>query len=169
MADKISTRSIVVGVDESAGAAEALRWAVHEGELHGWPVTAALCWGYLEQHDGTAPHPFEPGYTVTDATSALHTIVGRVLGEGAAGVQCRTVNDLTARGLLEASADAGLLVLGARGLGSFRGFMIGSVSHEVTHHALCPVVVISDAEKSDSPGPTASAARTLVPGRAAGG
>jgi nucleotide-binding universal stress UspA family protein len=134
--------SIVVGVDESAGAAEALRWAAHEGELHGWPVTAVLCWGYLDQHRGTTPHSFEPGYTVSDATAALHTIVGRVLGEGAATVECRTVNDVAARGLLEASAGARLLVLGARGLGSFRGLMLGSVSQHCLHEATIPVAIV---------------------------
>ena len=142
MADVTSNGSIVVGVDESAGAAEALRWAVREGELHRWPVTAVLCWGYLDQHHGTTPHPFEPGYTVSDATAAVHTIVGRVLGEGAATVECRTVNDLPAHGLLAVSADARLLVLGARGLGSFRGFMLGSVSQQCLHHATTPVAIV---------------------------
>jgi nucleotide-binding universal stress UspA family protein len=134
--------SIIVGVDESAGAAEALRWAAHEGDLHGWPVTAVLCWGYVDQHHGTTPHPFEPGYTVSDATAALHTIVGQVLGEGAATVECRTVNDVAARALLEASADARLLVLGARGLGSFRGLMLGSVSQQCLHQATIPVAIV---------------------------
>jgi nucleotide-binding universal stress UspA family protein len=142
MANITSNASIVVGVDESAGAAEALRWAVREGELHGWPVTAVLCWGYVEQHHGTTPHPFEPGYTVSDATAALHTIVGRVLGEGAATVECRTVNDVATRGLLEQSVNASVLVLGARGLGSFRGLMLGSVSQYCVHRATIPVAIV---------------------------
>jgi nucleotide-binding universal stress UspA family protein len=134
--------SIVVGVDESAGAAEALRWAAGEGELHRWPVTAVLCWGSLDQHHGTMPHPFEPAFTAAEATAALHTIVARVLGKGAATVECRTVNDLAARGLLEASADATLLVLGARGLGSFRELMLGSVSQQCLHHATIPAAIV---------------------------
>jgi nucleotide-binding universal stress UspA family protein len=142
MGDMTSNGSIVVGIDESAGAAEALRWAVREGELHGWPVTAVLCWGYLEQHHGTTPHVFEPGYTVSDATAAVHTIVRRVLGEGAATVECRTMNDLPARGLLEASADARVLVLGARGLGSLREVMLGSVSQQCLQHATIPVAIV---------------------------
>jgi nucleotide-binding universal stress UspA family protein len=105
-------------------------------------VTAVLGWGYLEQHHGTLPPRFDPAYTVSDATAAVHTIVGRVLGEGAATIECRTVNDLAPRGLLEASEDASLLVLGARGLGGFQGLLLGSVSHQVTHHAPCPVVVV---------------------------
>jgi nucleotide-binding universal stress UspA family protein len=151
-------RSIVVGVDESAGAAEALRWAVREGELHGWPVTAVLCWGYLDQHHGTTPTPFDPAYSASDADEALHTIVGRVLGEGAATVECRTVNDLASRGLLEASADAGLLVLGARGLGSLRGLMLGSVSQQCLHHATIPVAIV----RADAAGPRFGPKRIVV-------
>jgi nucleotide-binding universal stress UspA family protein len=134
--------SIVVGVDESAGAAEALRWAAREGELHGWPVTAVLCWGYLDQHHGKTPHAFDPAYGAADATASLRTIVSRVLGEVAPTIECRTVNDLAARGLLEASADASLLVLGARGLGTFRELVLGSVSQQCLHHARIPVAIV---------------------------
>ncbi len=134
--------SIVVGIDESAGAAEALRWAAREGELRGWPVTAVLCWGYLDQHHGTAPHVFEAEYTAADADAAARTIVMRVLGEGAGAVERRTVNDVPARGLLEASAGADLLVLGARGLGAFRSLLLGSVSQHCLHQAAVPVALV---------------------------
>ncbi len=134
--------SIVVGIDESAGAAEALRWAAREGELRGWAVTAVLCWGYLDQHHGTKPHAFEAGYTTADAQAAARMIVMRVLGESAAAVQRRTVNDVPARGLLEASASADLLVLGARGLGPFRALLLGSVSQHCLHQATVPVAIV---------------------------
>jgi nucleotide-binding universal stress UspA family protein len=134
--------SIVVGIDESAGAAEALRWATREGELRGWSVTAVLCWGYLDQHHGTTPHEFAPDYTAADAEAAARTIVMQVLGEGAAAVEVRTVNDLPTRGLLETSAGADLLVLGARGLGTFRALLLGSVSQHCLHHATVPVAIV---------------------------
>ncbi len=35
---------IIVGLDESAPAADALRWAVREGALHESPVTAVMAW-----------------------------------------------------------------------------------------------------------------------------
>jgi nucleotide-binding universal stress UspA family protein len=43
--------------------------------------------------------------------------------------------------VLEAGEDD-LLVVGSRGLGGFRGLMLGSVSHQCTIHARCPVTVV---------------------------
>lgn len=37
---------------------------------------------------------------------------------------------------------ASLIVLGSRGMGSFKSFLIGSVSDGVVHHAHCPVLVV---------------------------
>jgi len=36
-------------------------------------------------------------------------------------------------------------MLGARGVGGFRGLLLGSTTHQVAHHATCPLVVIPHA------------------------
>ncbi|MGW2219960.1 universal stress protein [Nonomuraea sp. NPDC001684] len=44
--------------------------------------------------------------------------------------------------LRNASSTADLVVVGSRGLGGFTSAMLGSVSHGVLHHAVCPVAVV---------------------------
>ena len=48
--------------------------------------------------------------------------------------------------MFRASAGAVLLVVGTRGAGGFSRLMLGSVSTQVSHHALCPVVIVPPEE-----------------------
>lgn len=133
---------IVIGVDGSEGAGRALQWAVEEGEVHDWPVTAVMAWGLLDQRvigDGE----FDPGYDAADAERALDSYIADALGPSkAATVRRRAVIDLAPRALLDAAADASLLVVGARGLGDVRGLLLGSVSQQCLHHSPCPIAIV---------------------------
>jgi nucleotide-binding universal stress UspA family protein len=40
------------------------------------------------------------------------------------------------------SEEVGLVVLGSRGRGGFKGLLLGSVSHKVTNHIGCPVLIV---------------------------
>ncbi len=135
---------IVVGVDGSDSAAIALHWALHEADMHGWPVTAVMAWGLLDQHhppSGTGA--FDPGYGESDALAALDAYVIDAVGPVSATTVARRVTcDLAAPALLSASTDASLLVVGARGLGGFKGMLLGSVSEHCLHHADCALAII---------------------------
>jgi len=147
---------IVIGIDGSEGAGRALAWAVREGELHHWPVTAVMAWGWLDQQ-AIADAAFDPGYDASDAERALDAYIADALGPArAATVQRRAVCDLAPRALLAAAADASLLVVGARGLGDLRGLVLGSVSQQCLHHAPCPIAII---------GPDGAAHDSTPPGR----
>jgi nucleotide-binding universal stress UspA family protein len=61
-------------------------------------------------------------------------------------VTVNAVNGFAATELIEASRDADLIIVGARGRAHVGGLAqhmpIGSVSNKVLHHAECPVVVV---------------------------
>lgn len=137
---------IIVGVDGSEFSATALAWAVREGVLHNWTVRAVLAWNYLDQHHIDPEMGFDPQYREADAARALEHYVERAVGEqDAHSVEQTLVCDHPGRALLEASASAHLLVLGPRGLGGFKGLMMGSVSQQCLSHSTASVAIVHDA------------------------
>ena len=137
---------IVVGVDESAGAATALRWAVRESDARDWPLTAVLAWDFVNQHYPTGQKRFDPAYREADALAALNASVAGAVGtRRAATIEHTVVCELAASALLDASDGADLLVVGARGLGGFRALLLGSVSQQCLHHATCPLAIVREA------------------------
>jgi nucleotide-binding universal stress UspA family protein len=137
---------IVVGVDGSAGGTKALRWAAREGRVRGWPVTALMAWGLLDQHHVIGAEGFDPHYGEAEARASPDRYVDDALdAQGAAVDDRQVVCDLPVAALLDASTGADLLVVGSRGLGGFRGLLLGSVSERCIAHARCPIVVVRSA------------------------
>lgn len=150
--------SIVVGVDGSEGAQGALRWALSEARLRQWEVTAVLAWGFLDQHHRAVAPSFDPHYCEADAKAALDAYIEDAVGAAAALVKRSVVDDLPAHALVEAARDAELLVVGARGLGGFRGLLLGSVSQKCLHETPCPVAVV----REPKPAPEGELPRVVV-------
>lgn len=138
-----ATLPIVAGVDGSEGSRAALEWAAKEAQIRQSPVWAVMAWSFLDQprlgdHDG-----FDPQFDERDARDGLHRVVEEVVGpEEAAQIDQVVVADLPARALIEQAEEASMVVVGARGLGGFKGLVLGSVAQQVLHYASCPVVVI---------------------------
>jgi nucleotide-binding universal stress UspA family protein len=133
---------IVVGIDSSDGARRALRWALHEAGLRGAELQLV--------HSYPTPELVGLPAVVTlpsddELRKAAVDLVAEVLAaEGGAGdVPVSTVVRAggAAAVLCEIARGASLLVVGARGLGGFRGLLLGSVTHHVVAHSPCPVVV----------------------------
>lgn len=143
--------TIVVGVDESVGARDALRWAVAEGAIRDAEVLAVLAWGFLNQHTDVLAG-FNPEYSAADATAAL----GRMIDDALPAVQAPLVRrhvacDLPAHALLDSAENADMLVVGARGLGGFGGLLLGSVSQHCVHHATTPTVIVRNGVDEPTP------------------
>jgi nucleotide-binding universal stress UspA family protein len=130
---------IVVGVDGSAHARRALDWALREARLrdgrclliHAYSLGAATSAGGV----GAAEQITTSAAAVLDHELAFAR-------ESGLKVEGRTVLGGAAKALLEAARGADLLVVGTRGLGAFKGALLGSVSTACIHHATGPVVVI---------------------------
>jgi nucleotide-binding universal stress UspA family protein len=120
---------------------EASAWAIAEAAARQHPLVAVAAWSWLDQPSG-----FDPDFGATDVTAMAEAAVARARREVSGGsdldIEIRPINDLPARALVEASSDASLLVVGSRGLGGFRGLLLGSVSNNSVRHAHCPVVVV---------------------------
>lgn len=132
---------IVVGVDGSEHARRAVRVALEEAERRQADVEAV----YAVVASGMMPDPVsQPGPRREEARSAGQEVLDEVLTDvgGQATVE-RTVRIGNAtRVLCEAADDAELLVVGSRGLGGFKGLLVGSVTQQVIAHAPCPVLVV---------------------------
>ena len=140
---------IIVGIDGSDHSRLALEWAIREAAVRDAPLTVFTVqqavvgyWGSPVLYPGDADLAEQGRKMAQEATDSVLEKIGSE--SRPSSVTVRAVNGLPAETLLEAAADADLLVVGSRGAGGFKRLPMGSVSTQVTHHAPCPVVVIPD-------------------------
>ncbi len=135
-------RRIVVGVDGSRSSRAALRRAAEEACAHDAVLEIVTAWSFLDQVTGA---PFDPLYGPDSVREQLEQTVDDELPDGSRPViELRPENDLPARALLAAAEGAWLVVVGSRGMGGFKGLLLGSVSGHLAHHAPCPVLIVRD-------------------------
>ncbi|HEX9259547.1 MAG TPA: universal stress protein [Acidimicrobiales bacterium] len=133
---------IVVGVDGSPDSERALDWAIEEARLRGAEVVLVHSWIYPYVGPRTGIHePYDD--MKLEAARTLDEIVGAA-AERAGDVKLHPVlvEGSPAGELVREGADALMIVLGSRGRGGFKSLLLGSTSHQVVHHATCPVVVL---------------------------
>ncbi len=142
---------IVVGVDGSPSSLAALHWAVRQAGLTGGTVQAVIAWQYPVAVSGYAWAPVPVVEAADCEEIAQKTVAEAISTVGDAGkdvrISSRVVGGNPAPVLIDAAADADLLVVGSRGHGGFAAALLGSVSQHCVHHARCPVVVIRGGTK----------------------
>lgn len=138
---------IVVGIDGSHNASRALDWAMAEAAIRKAPLTV------LAVHSVPASSwtgkPFllpgdenRAGEVREAAESAVAAATAKLGDTGPESVTVIAINGFPAQEIINASKDADLVAVGARGGGGFAALMLGSVTSQVVHHAACPVVVV---------------------------
>ena len=137
----MSNELLVVGLDGTDRSHDALRFAIAEARLRGGSVEAITAYRDDEGDDG-----------LQKAERIQHEARTAVLGDhdGEPPVSFEVVAGRPEHILVDASARATLLVVGAHGVRSIRHTALGSISEYTARLAYCPVVVIPAPEPERS-------------------
>ncbi|MFH9826361.1 universal stress protein [Streptomyces bobili] len=136
---------ILLGAGDSATDGEAVRFAFREAEARGCTLDVVRAWR-CPAHD-TADHPLLAGepahYHEEQASAALDALLHDPMADHP-GVRVRrhTVEGAARKVLLDRSAAADLLVIGAQRRHGTFGLQLGRVAHTLLHHAECPVAIV---------------------------
>jgi len=137
---------ITVGVDGSENAHHALVWAIKEAAQRNVPLTVLTVHETVASYWSGRPvaYPGDDELVAQARESAEQTVaaVAKDLGQDSPHVTVVAVNGFAAKALVDASADADLVVVGTRGGGGFPHLSLGGISSQVVHHAKCPIVVV---------------------------
>lgn len=135
------SRRVVVGIDGSAGAAEALEWAIADARRNPAALELVTAWMF----------PMPLGHVFAKSSQEVHREVQRIADQSVsyvAEVAPDIVVSTTLReaeagpALVELSTGADLLVVGCRGHGGMRELLLGSVGSYCARHAHRPVVIV---------------------------
>ncbi len=138
---------ITVGVDGSDDSHRALEWAMKEASIRQVPLTVLAVHEVAANQWTANPIIYPEDEAIRQqARQATEEAVGKVSGQLSdakpPSVTVEAVSGISAQELIKASQDSDLIVVGSRGGGGFARLALGSVTHKVVHHALCPVVVV---------------------------
>jgi nucleotide-binding universal stress UspA family protein len=146
--DSTGRRGVLVGLDNSASSAAALRWAMDYAELLHQPLVV------VHATEPPAP-PIPSGYPVDFSypRAAVHRQIRRWMRDVidkeladrgrdlASGITLHVVDGNPAHVMVEQSSGAVLTVCGRRGAGGFSRLVLGSVTAALAHHGHSTIVV----------------------------
>jgi nucleotide-binding universal stress UspA family protein len=154
MTSNLAGTPIAVGIDGSRSALHAAVWAANEAARRNVPLRLvhAVMVSAFAYAGGIAP----PDAFFTE----LDTAGRRFLADAEAEVrrshphlEVRTglSHAYPAPALIDASAEARMLVLGSRGLGGFTGLLVGSTAVALAAHGHCPIAVVRGPRPGEPP------------------
>ncbi|HET6531449.1 MAG TPA: universal stress protein [Actinoplanes sp.] len=143
----MTVRGVVVGVDGSPDADDALRWALTEGRRRNLPVRAVNVW-----HPSGRPSEVEWLSTLRSVADLREHLLDdvasgvRAVAEQAGATDVPLTPEVLyghpTQELIRAAGEDSLLVVGSRGRGSVAGLMRGSVSQSCAQYAAGTVVIV---------------------------
>jgi nucleotide-binding universal stress UspA family protein len=162
---------VVVGVDGSPGAREALGWAWAAAARRGAPLEVVSAFPVDDYWiDALLLDPSRLDTLRSDTAARARALVEEVRpAPGAAGtpevaVEVTVVAGAPAEHLVQLSQGADLLVVGSRGRGGIRSTLLGSVALHCVTSAGCPVVVVHPAPVPPAAAEAAATAPRVVVG-----
>ena len=136
---------VVVGVGTSTEGPAAVRFAFQEAAARGCALHAVRAWRRpvhefgdhpLAAHDAARVHEERASTLLTDALS------GAVRDHPDVDLHRRPAEGPAHRILVDASADADLIIVGAERRHGHFGLQLGRTAHALLHHSECPVAVV---------------------------
>jgi nucleotide-binding universal stress UspA family protein len=141
---------VIVGVDGSRASLAAAEAAAREASIRSAPLVVLHARPTVADPYGRGMPALSPQYAESidenDPTHRAAQDVATRLRSRHPGLEVGVtlVDDDPAHALVEASHGAALVVVGSRGLGAFRGMLLGAVSNDVIRNATSTVLVLHD-------------------------
>ncbi len=137
---------VVVGLDDSPQGRLAIARAFQAASLRGVPLIAITAWDY-GPYDAFNAELW--AHSIDEMNAMMVEEAEALIADKRAEFPDVPVTVQAARGrpeaaLIEASKEAGLLVVGSKGRGGFASLLLGSTSRHVLRESFCPVVVTRD-------------------------
>ncbi|MGW7202145.1 universal stress protein [Streptomyces sp. NPDC054837] len=151
------TRPITAGVDGSEESLAALDWAAREAVRRDLALRVVQAWRF-EAYDAVevATPDTQAGWVRETVAEATRAVTGRYPG---LTVTTDVLEGAAVETLVDAAADAEMLVLGSRGHGPVVGFLLGSVGQQVIAETTRPVVLV---RAGDQPAAEAAGREVVV-------
>lgn len=141
--------TIVVGTDGSSSSLRAVDAAARLAAATGARLTLACAYEPMREEDRAAAAETlrDLAYKVegaNPANDALRTARSRAVAAGATDIDEHAVRGDPTEVLIDLARDrdAGLVVVGNRGLNTIKGRILGSVPSTITHRAHCDVLIV---------------------------
>lgn len=138
---------VVVGVDDSPGAAAAITWAVDDARARKAPLRIVYAYRW-ELTYGRTPMYFDvPETDLSQPREEAERVVGRAIAaardiDAGLDITGEAVDGDAARALIDESSQAAVMVVGSRHHKALGSTILGSVGGAVAARSQCPVIVV---------------------------